>query len=449
MKKAFFDFGPGVLRSEAWDERWKEYEIIGVEPDVVRYNNLKETYPGILLNVAVSDKIGKSKFVKHPTSGYIAFSYPDCNETIEVETITADELDKKYGPFDEIAIWADIEGSELRMLKGATEVLKKVKWINLELHTGPKTEEWARSNDIFKFLTDLNFMPDSPEKDQTQHDSSYDIVFTRQNILLKTKKITAVTTVLCPSETALVVIEACMQTIRNAVNKVNGEYIVVDDNSAVGAEFFKNIADIYFKNEKTSGVSISLNKGMKAATGEFVVKIDSDYLVPEDLFEILLKDWTDDCCFIAPSYLLTSVKRIDLLNVSFLPTTEGGVYDRPPGIISRQLKTPSAYQWGGGIMMFSTEAIKSVNYFDEDFGIGGAQDNDIIYRLLMKGYNWKWDNNVVTRHFSSVSSRDAASTQDYDEIRQSGNSCFMKKHGFEAGGCISMPYQHFKYKFEE
>jgi len=181
MKKAFFDFGPGVLNSEAWQkEMWKDYTIIGLEPDPVRYQRLKETYPGLLLNLAVSDKIEKSSGIFHDTSGFIAYGYPGYSKIVTVNAVTVDSIDEKYGPFDEIAIWADIEGSELRMLHGATEVLKKVKWINLELHTGPRTAEWCRSSDIFKFLIDLKFVPDSQEKPQTPHDSSYDVIFTRK-----------------------------------------------------------------------------------------------------------------------------------------------------------------------------------------------------------------------------------------------------------------------------
>ena len=82
------------------------------------------------------------------------------------------------------------------------------------------------------------------------------------------KKITVVTAVLCPSQNALEVLSKCMQSVKNAINKVGGEYVIVDDNSAEGSDFFKSIADIYIKNDETSGVSISLNKGMKQSTND-------------------------------------------------------------------------------------------------------------------------------------------------------------------------------------
>jgi len=259
------------------------------------------------------------------------------------------------------------------------------------------------------------------------------------------KKISVVTSVLCPSKEAFQIIVKCMLSVSKAVDKVNGEYIIVDDNSAFGGKFFKKISDICIKNEKTSGVSVSLNKGMKISNADFVVKLDSDYLVPENLFEVLLKDWSDDCAFISPSYLLSRPEIKDLLDVKNLPKIEGGVYERPPGMAGEYIK--SKYQWGGGILMFDRKKIEEIGYFDESFGIGGAQDNDVIYELLDKGYNWKWDNNVVTRHFASISSTDKKSTQDYTEIRKIGVQRFVEKHGWEPGGFISKIYQKFGYKF--
>ena len=259
------------------------------------------------------------------------------------------------------------------------------------------------------------------------------------------KKISVVTAVLCPSEEALEVISKCMTSVRKAIDKVGGEFIIVDDNSEVGSDFFRSIADLYLKNENTMGVSISLNKGMEVSKGDFVVKLDSDYLVPENLFEILLADWKDDCAFIAPSYLLSSPSEKESLNVSKLPEIEGKVYDKPPGMAAEYIK--SKYQWGGGILMFDKKKIEEIGYFDEEFGIGGAQDNDVIYRLLMKGYNWRWSNNVVTRHFASVSSTDKNSKQDYMKIRQIGVDIYKKKHTCEPGSFISNVYQKFNYKF--
>ena len=181
MKKIFFDLGPGVENSEAFrKDIWKGYEIIGLEPDPIRYNNLKDSFPGILLNLAVSDKNQEIFGIIHNTSGFIAGGYPSYTDTIMVNAVTLDSVYEKYGPADEIIIWADIEGSELKMLKGATEVLKKTKKITVELHTCPKTTEWCNSTDVYNYLIDLGFTPDKKEKPQTEKDSCYDTTFIRE-----------------------------------------------------------------------------------------------------------------------------------------------------------------------------------------------------------------------------------------------------------------------------
>lgn len=262
------------------------------------------------------------------------------------------------------------------------------------------------------------------------------------------RKITVITSVLCPSLKTLETLTRCMQTVRNAVDRVNGEYIIIDDNSKVGATFFDKIADICVHNEKTLGLAKSLNKGVAISSGEFVVKLDADYFVPENLFEILLNDWSDDLCFITPSYIFSDCEDKESFNLTKMPAIEGGTYNRPPGLAHECLVPRSKYKWGGGILMFDKKKLLDVDCFDESFSIYGAEDNDVIYRLLLKGHNWRWDNNVVVRHFASISSRDKDSTQDWHDIRNMGVEYFKGKHGFEPGGFISKIYQKFNYKFE-
>ncbi len=255
------------------------------------------------------------------------------------------------------------------------------------------------------------------------------------------KKITIVTPVLCPSEKVFLTIQKCFKSIRQAVNKVNGQWIVVDDNSLVGQEFFKQISDVYFRNETTMGVSYSLNRGMRNDNADFLVKLDSDYFVPENLFEILLKDWSDDLAFISPSF--TYGRPTDLIHfmTSSLPVPEGGFIDWPSGLDSQ-----SKYQWGGGVIMFDAKKLKEIDYFDEDFKTGSAQDNDVIYRILMKGYKWRWTRNVIVRHFASISSTDPQSPENRSERRMKGREFFKQKHGFEPGDFLNKVKRHFKYE---
>ena len=144
---AFFDFGPGHLLSEAWGakEKWPECFIIGLEPHVLRYQNLVSQYPGLLFNEAISNKVGtlsgfmgKNEIRKREASDFtimdrskITSGYQKC----DMPCVTVDYINKHYGPFKHIFIWADIQQSELLMLHGSIKALKSnsISYIYLEL----------------------------------------------------------------------------------------------------------------------------------------------------------------------------------------------------------------------------------------------------------------------------------------------------------------------------
>ena len=159
IKKLFIDVGVGTPNSEAWS-REKDFTIIGFEPDTNRYNNLKNIYPGELLNVVVSDRSGEIECWEDSKEGVVLFLGEGLGENfkkVKKETIKLDGLDWK--DFDEIHIWGDIEGSELLMLKGTIEILSsgKVKWINLEIRKNPPIEGWATAKQVYDFLDKHGF----------------------------------------------------------------------------------------------------------------------------------------------------------------------------------------------------------------------------------------------------------------------------------------------------
>lgn len=163
IKKLFIDVGPGTLKSEAW-RIGKDFTIIGLEAGTDRYNNLKDVYPGKLLNVVVTDKDGEIECWDDSKEGVMLFMREDSmrNENfkmIKKKSIKLDSLE--WRDFDEIHIWADIEGAELLMLKGATEMLSsgKVKWINLETRVNAPVEGWATAEQVYRFLDEYGFKP--------------------------------------------------------------------------------------------------------------------------------------------------------------------------------------------------------------------------------------------------------------------------------------------------
>lgn len=169
FNKLFIDVGVGSITSrqkEAWDRK-KDFAIIGLEPSIGRYNTIKDVYPGRLLNAAASDKDGELDCWEDMSGkhGVVAFKAAEHKgygmKRVKKKTIRLDNLE--WRGFNEIHIWADIEGSELIMLKGATEMLlsKKVKWILVEIRVSAPvgSDGWATAKQVYAFLNKYGFKP--------------------------------------------------------------------------------------------------------------------------------------------------------------------------------------------------------------------------------------------------------------------------------------------------
>lgn len=137
-------------------------KIIAIEPyrenfklltKNLKINNVKNVIP---VNSLVLDK---STFVNFyslqffPASSIFPQRLDKLNKTIKMKAITLDELFKKYKKYNKIFIKLDVEGSELKVLKGAKEILKnsKVKVI-IEVHT-----KYVREQDLINFLKKFHF----------------------------------------------------------------------------------------------------------------------------------------------------------------------------------------------------------------------------------------------------------------------------------------------------
>jgi len=181
VKRLLIDVGVGYPDTEAWQKQYREFTIVGLEPGINRYNALKSVYPGRLLNLAVAEEDGELDCWEDETHAVMLRFSPDfqvyCNpKRVKKKAIKLDSLNWKE--FDEIHIWADIEGSELIMLKGAKEMLSsgKVRWINLEIRKIAPVNGWPVAQQVYLFLSSYGFIPTIPLK-QLQNKGHRDVIF--------------------------------------------------------------------------------------------------------------------------------------------------------------------------------------------------------------------------------------------------------------------------------
>jgi FkbM family methyltransferase len=81
-----------------------------------------------VIQAAASDRTGKTR-ISFQSNALVT----DSAKGIEVNTITADELDSTFGPFQVIKI--DVEGFERQVLAGASMILRRRPRVLLELHS--------------------------------------------------------------------------------------------------------------------------------------------------------------------------------------------------------------------------------------------------------------------------------------------------------------------------
>ncbi len=81
----------------------------------------------LVVQAAASDRKGTARISFQSNS-----NVTDSPDGIEVPSVTADELDKEFGPFHVLKI--DVEGFEGKVLAGARELLRRKPVILLELH---------------------------------------------------------------------------------------------------------------------------------------------------------------------------------------------------------------------------------------------------------------------------------------------------------------------------
>ena len=157
-----FDVGVATMHTEGWwaKEVWDDVQLFGFEPCEARFNVLVG-YPGILSKTAVTDAIGTfDGYMNNYDFRVLAEEdKADPYQTVAVNSTTIDSLDEIHGPFEKIFIWADIEGGELRLIKGAEKALKekRIVGLNIEMWPNPPVDGWQTPDETVEYLKRFDY----------------------------------------------------------------------------------------------------------------------------------------------------------------------------------------------------------------------------------------------------------------------------------------------------
>ncbi|MFZ4105544.1 glycosyltransferase family 2 protein [Flavobacterium sp.] len=235
-------------------------------------------------------------------------------------------------------------------------------------------------------------------------------------------------------------LEQCVLSVQKALEGIDGEIIVVDNNSsdascAMMQQKFPAIKLI--TNKENLGFPKGNNIGVAAAKGEFLCILNPDTIVAEDTFSKILnsKNWSANTGIIGcklidgtGNFLPESKRGVPTPWVSF--TKIFGLYKFSNSLGKYYAQHLNENESGkvdilvGAFMVIKRELYNKIGGFDENCFMY-SDDIDLSYRVLQEGkYNYYFHETTVIHYKGESTIRDGK----YMKRFQEAMNFFYKKH---------------------
>ncbi|MFT3846077.1 MAG: glycosyltransferase family 2 protein [Lacibacter sp.] len=239
-------------------------------------------------------------------------------------------------------------------------------------------------------------------------------------------------------------LEQCLLSVQKAAAGINTEVFVVDNNSTDDSRLylehrFSSVRFIW--NKENIGFSRACNLGLKYSTGEFVLFLNPDTIVPENCF-------TDCISFLeakkdagalgirmidgSGNFLHESKRSFPSPLTSFYKLSGlSSLFPRSPRFSRYHLGYLNEHEnheidvMAGAFMLIKKEVLDRIGGFDESFFMYG-EDIDLSYRIQQAGYKNIYYSGCSIIHFKGESTKKA--TVNYVQMFYKAMSRFVQKH---------------------
>ena len=239
-------------------------------------------------------------------------------------------------------------------------------------------------------------------------------------------------------------LEQCLKSVFNAINGINVEVFVVDNNSVDGSQEMvkKKFPKVHLiDNKENLGFSKANNQAMAVATGKYILLLNPDTVVENDTFTKVV-DFMEK----TPDAGGLGVKMLDGKG-RFLPESKRGL--PTPSVAFYKIfglsklfpksrifgkyhlgyldknKTHEVEVLSGAFLLMRAEALKKTGFLDEDFFMYG-EDIDMSYRILKAGYKNYYFPDTRIIHYKGESTK--KSSINYVFVFYNAMIIFAKKH---------------------
>ncbi len=229
-------------------------------------------------------------------------------------------------------------------------------------------------------------------------------------------------------------LELCLKSVQAAIQNINAEIIVVDNNSE--DDSCKMVKDLFpevnlIENNENYGFSKGNNIGVLQAKGEYLCILNPDTVVAEDTFTKVLEFAENKqslgivgCKLIngAGIFLPESKRNIPYVNAAFKK-----LFGKPDEYYANHLGKNQSGQVDilvGAFMFVKQSVYNEIDGFDEDYFMYG-EDIDISYKALKAGYKNYYFGETTIIHFKGEST---LKDKFYARRFYSAMQIFYKKH---------------------
>ena len=239
-------------------------------------------------------------------------------------------------------------------------------------------------------------------------------------------------------------LEQCLHAVRRAMQHVDGEVIVVDNNSIDGSNAMvkKKFPEVkLYENKQNLGFSKANNQGIKKSSGEYVLLLNPDTVVEDDTFSKVINFMDEH-----QEAGALGVKMVDGAG-KFLPESKRGLptpqaaFYKMFGVsaLFPRSKRFSKYHLGyldeneiheveilsGAFMLLRKKTLDEIGLLDETFFMYG-EDIDLSYRVIKAGYKNFYFPKTRIIHYKGESTK--KSSVNYVLVFYNAMVIFAKKH---------------------
>jgi len=209
----------------------------------------------------------------------------------------------------------------------------------------------------------------------------------------------------------------CLDSIMQYTT-VDFELIIVQEGEDKEiTELLRKYNGKFVQNKEPKGFAGAMNSGLKLAKGDYYCFLNNDTVVTPGWLEEMLKIFDDkEIGLVAPTFTEAETRQsVDLNNEN-----EVEYVDDPLSL-------------KGVCFLIKKSVIDKIGEWDERFGLGGGDDNDMCYRVKQAGYKMAIARKSYIYHYGSASFRELRNNnvEEAHKYAVEQFNKFKKKHGIK------------------